>query len=190
MRNLANIAWAIAAIALFCGQNARAASLTATEANIITSSLVIDQDLVLPAFMQPIAFGQMANFDGTLTASGWSGVLTGDYFGNPLNVKYSADASNFGQSGMITWEKAGSYGASAWTGSGTIMFTSMDLANITASFASTLTLGANSLSFVDSVAGSLDSSFSLTVTATGAATVYDSSRAPGRHLHPIHSRET
>ena len=105
MRNLitATNAAAIAAILLATGREALGSNLSLFQADAIVSSAMMDQDLVLPGLTQAAAVNQQTGADFKVSSSGWSGTLSGNYFGNSLAVNYTGDTSAFGSSGTIGW---------------------------------------------------------------------------------------
>jgi hypothetical protein len=169
MKSSTVIACALTIIIFTIGRPARADVLTAAEANVIVSSTAFDQDLLFTSFTQ--SNGAVADFTGTLNDAGWSGILAGSFVGTALDVSYSGDSSAFSASGVITWTSGGLFGSSPWTGSGAATFTSLDLDNITATYVSTLTIGADTISFADSLSGSENDTTGLSVTASGLASI-------------------
>jgi hypothetical protein len=175
MKNIV-VTCALIICVLMTGGPARGDVLTASEANVIISSTAFDQDLLYTSFTE--SDNAVADFNGILNNAGWSGLLTGNFLGTALNVSYSSDSSAFSTSGAITWNSSGSYGSSAWAGSGAATFTSIDLNNITATYVSTLTIGADVISFTDSIAGSGNGTTGLSVSADGIASLTISPHPP------------
>jgi hypothetical protein len=176
MRSSTVIACALTIIIFTIGRPARGDVLTAAEANVIVSSTAFDQDLLFTSFTQ--SGGAVADFNGTLNGSGWSGILAGSFAGTALDVSYSGDSSAFSASGVIAWTSGGLFGSSPWTGSGAVTFTSVDLDNITATYVSTLTIGGDPISFADSLSGSANDTTGLSVTASGLASLSLSPNPP------------
>jgi hypothetical protein len=176
MKNAIVIVCALTIFVFMIGRPARGDVLTASEANVIVSSTAFDQDLLFTSFTQ--SDDAVADFNGILNDSGWSGLFTGSFLGTALSVSYAGDSSAFADSGGITWNSGGLYGSKVWAGSGSVTFTSIDLNNITATYVSTLTIGADTISFADSLSGFENSATGLSVTASGIASLSISPNPP------------
>src|ERR1700685_1846986 len=96
-----------------------AAILSLTDASAIVQSTVTDTDTVFLSGLFGFQSGQTINFSSSSNSAAWSGSLSGTYLGTGLSVSYLGNLSGY-PSGALTWTGTGTYGANAWTGSGSM----------------------------------------------------------------------
>jgi hypothetical protein len=112
---------AVLTFALAGAAPARADIVAAAASDLIQSTAVDVDFMMLTQFVgyQP---GQTLSYNSSATTNGWAGTLSGDYAGTALSLSYIGNLSAYPPD--VTWSNTGTYGAAAWsdTGSATITY--------------------------------------------------------------------
>jgi hypothetical protein len=159
--------------------NIEAAPLTSSDAAVIAQSTFMDSDLFLLGDFVGFRAGQFFTYDGSGSASGWTATVTGAYLGTPLSATYSGDSTAF-PGGPVTWSSVGSFGAQAWSSSGSALVTSTN-DSFQVRFADMLTVGAQRGGIAATIDGVIDpdSTQRYTLTAGTLTTPTFSGALPG-----------
>jgi hypothetical protein len=121
---------------------AKATPLDSIEAGLALNNTIQDGDLGLLAVLVGAFPGQELDYGATITATGFTGFLSGLYAGQSLNVSYTGNSSAF-PGGAVTWTSTGTYGASSWLGSGSATFSFPTATTFTETFTSSTAIGSN-----------------------------------------------
>lgn len=132
----------------------KAGLLSTLEASDIIQSTVADTDVFLLGGFFGFAGGQTEIYNSTPAASSWSSSLTGAYKGTGLSVSYTGDLSGY-PSGPVTWSATGSYGALAWTGSGSASITDTSASTFQVTFADSVAVGSHTASISATIPGTV-----------------------------------
>jgi hypothetical protein len=159
----------------------RAGSITPIEASAMIQGTATDLDIdMLTEFagLQPAILHSDSIID--LSASTWTETLGSVYGVTPLSVNYSGDFSAF-PGGAITWTSAGTFGADAWTGSGSATITEDSATAFHVDISTTLSVGANSGTNSLTIFGSISpTELAYTDNTTGTTTVNGIQKRPRR----------
>ncbi len=176
----------------------QAAPLTSVDAAVIAQSTFMDSDLVLLGDFVGFQPGQSFTYDGSGNAPGWTATVTGSYLGAPLAVTYSGSSAGF-PGRPITWSSTGSFGAQAWSSSGSTLITST-ATSFQVQFADMLTIGAQQSAIAATINGIIDpdstqrytTTAGTLITPTFSGTLPDNtySYRRGRRLDSIQEIET
>jgi hypothetical protein len=124
------------------------------DAAVIAQSTFMDSDLFLLGDFVGFRAGQAFTYDGSGSATGWTATVTGAYLSTPLSATYSGNSAAF-PGGPVTWSSVGSFGAQAWSSSGSAMVTSTDN-SFQVQFADMLTVGAQRGTIAATINGVID----------------------------------
>ena len=131
-----------------------AAILSLTDASAIVQSTVTDTDTVFLSGLFGFQSGQTINFSSSSNSAAWSGSLSGTYLGTGLSVSYLGNLSGY-PSGALTWTGTGTYGANAWTGSGSMTIAETSSTTFQVTLAESLDIGGSTASLNSVIPGTV-----------------------------------
>jgi len=130
-------------------QNTSAQQLTAADLSAVTQSTASDNDALLLALFagyelpQPGVPAQTISYSSTATDStwaNWTAALSGNYFGQTLNLAY---VNGTGTADTVSWETTGTFGGASVTGGGTSTISYSTSSSFDMTLSDTLVYGGN-----------------------------------------------
>lgn len=138
--------------ALSGSHSAKADSLGAESAGLLLENTFPDLDVEMLTDFAGFSSGSLT-YGANITSTSFTAYLSGTYAGEPLHVTYAGNLASF-PGGAITWTSTGDYGAEAWSGSGSAVFTFPDASSFDEMYSSSMTLGSHSGSYSATLEGS------------------------------------
>ncbi len=137
-----------------CAPVVHAGLLSPSQASTLIQSTASDTDALLLSLFYGVEAGQTLNYSSSLTATSWSGTLSGTYTGMGLSLSYLGDLSN-DPSGPVTWTSSGSYGNQVWSGNGSATIGDTSSTTFLVGLSYAMTVGSHSASIVYQIPGTV-----------------------------------
>jgi hypothetical protein len=124
---------------------ASAITLTPGDAQVLSQSVIADLDYLGLREFFGVDFVKN-NYSSSTDEFTYTGLLSGTYLGNDLEVNYFGDFSDFLQTGVIVYNSQGFLGNQEWSGAGTVQITENSENEFSFNLDSSFNVGSNTVS--------------------------------------------